>query len=211
MKRNTMIAVGAVVATVVGGAFAIPVLANGSFAGMGGHMGQGGMTQNMGDTENHGSMMQGGGDMEGHGQMMQQMQQMHGAGGGMMGGGMTSGGMMSGGMMGDQMAKFDTNADGRISPDERAAGLQAQLETFDTDGNGTLSLDEYSALFADLNRETMVDRFQALDNDGDAIVTSAEFAAPSKLMLKMQQMRDMHQSKDRGHMKKDSGDMKDEG
>ena len=43
------------------------------------------------------------------------------------------------------------------------------------DSDGSLTLEEYQALWLDAMRERMVDRFQAHDDDGDAIVTVEEF------------------------------------
>jgi hypothetical protein len=39
-------------------------------------------------------------------------------------------------------------------------------------------LQEYQVLWLDAMRNRMVDRFQSLDDDGDAAVTSEEFLAP---------------------------------
>ena len=49
---------------------------------------------------------------------------------------------------------------------------------FDTDKDGTLTLQEYQALWFDAMRSRMVDRFQSLDDDGDAVVTNEEFLTP---------------------------------
>ena len=94
---------------------------------------------------------------------------------------MMMGGTM-GGMMGSAMARFDTNADGTLSPEEMTAGIQAELKTYDTDANGTLSLDEFAVLHAVHMRPMMVRAFQMHDTDGDAQVTEAEVAAMAAMM-----------------------------
>ena len=53
--------------------------------------------------------------------------------------------------------------------------LEDRLAEFDADDDGSLNLEEYQALWLDAMRERMVDRFQAHDDDGDAIVTVEEF------------------------------------
>lgn len=70
---------------------------------------------------------------------------------------------------------FDANNDGKVTQDEIDTTRQTRFKTFDKDGDGTLSLDEFQALWLDTMREHMVDRFQDLDADGDAKVTTAEF------------------------------------
>ncbi|UWQ93426.1 EF-hand domain-containing protein [Rhodobacteraceae bacterium M382] len=126
-------------------------------------------------------------------QMMQMMMRMHGQ---MMGGG----GMM-GGMMDNPMFKsFDTDGDGRVSPEEMRAGQKAKLERFDENSDGSLSLDEFEALHSAAIREMMVDKFQKLDNDGDGQVTSEEMAAPARKMERMQKMRAQSGQKHPGAM-----------
>lgn len=202
MKRKTVLAIGLIATTSLAGASAFPALAGGNHgSGHGGqtghktHSGQGMMGQGMQGGQ-HGSGSRGmAGGQGGHGgngmmnpEMMQMMMRMHSQ---MMGGGgMMTGGMMGGGMMGNPMFKsFDTDGDGRVSPEEMRAGQKAKLEQFDADGDGSLSLDEFEALHSAAIRERMVDKFQALDNDGDGQVTSEEMAAPARKMERMQRMR----------------------
>lgn len=73
---------------------------------------------------------------------------------------------------------FDADGDGKLTQAEIDDARRGQLSRFDTDGNGVLSLQEYEALWLDAMRERMVDRFQNLDADGDATITTAEFAEP---------------------------------
>lgn len=94
------------------------------------------------------------------------------------------GGMM--GMMGGGQsyakATFDTDKDGTLSPEEMAAGIQAELKTYDTDANGSLSLEEFAAMHAVHTRPMTVCAFQMHDADGDAQVTEAEMAAMAEMM-----------------------------
>ncbi|MBL4595590.1 MAG: hypothetical protein JKX99_03315 [Robiginitomaculum sp.] len=72
---------------------------------------------------------------------------------------------------------WDTNDDAEYSTDEIKAGKAAELAKYDSNRDGSLSLDEYQDLWLAKQRNRMVDRFQALDEDGDARVTNEEFAA----------------------------------
>ena len=76
------------------------------------------------------------------------------------------------------LESFDSNGDGQLTQAEIDAVRADRFAAFDTDGNGQLTLGEYEALWLDAMRERMVDRFQSLDDDGDAIVTTAEFVDP---------------------------------
>ena len=129
------------------------------------------------------SGMMDGGMMPMHRNMMQ--------GAGMMQGG----GMMQGkGLMGPQFrALMDANGDGKVEPAEARAQLQKLLQENDTDSDGTLSLSEFEVLHSRLIRETMVDRFQHLDNDGDGAITAEEMAAPAKQMERKQRRMEMMQ------------------
>jgi Ca2+-binding EF-hand superfamily protein len=71
--------------------------------------------------------------------------------------------------------EFDANDDGRITQVEIDEVREGRLAAFDANGDGSLNLEEYQALWLDAMRERMVDRFQAHDDDGDGLVTTAEF------------------------------------
>lgn len=81
-------------------------------------------------------------------------------------------------MMRRMMKSFDADGDGSLSQAEIDAGRQRQFAQYDSDKDGTLNLQEYQAFWMDMNRARMVDGFQRLDDDGDAIVTSDEFLEP---------------------------------
>lgn len=140
-----------------------------------------------GSGKNGGSMMQMMGQM--HGMMAPGMMGDRGMMGGM--GMMGDHGMMSGmGAMSGVMQAFDTDGDGTVTPEEVRSGLENRLAEFDADNSGTLSIDEFEALHSAMVRETMVDRFQAFDNDGDGEVTPEEITAPADQMQRMQRMQE---------------------
>jgi Ca2+-binding EF-hand superfamily protein len=76
------------------------------------------------------------------------------------------------------LESFDSNNDGRLTQAEVDQERRARFTQFDTDKDGKLTVQEYEALWLDAMRRQMVDRFQGLDDDGDAVVTSEEFVAP---------------------------------
>ena len=141
-----------------------------------------------------------------HGQMMQDGMGMMGSGGPM--GGMGQG-MMGGGasLMGVGLERFDADGDGTVTPEEAHEGLQALLAEYDADGDETLSLAEFETLHGALIRETMVDRFQFLDDDGDGAVSVAEIVKPADMMERMQTMRDGMMPGPNGGMQRDGGMM----
>jgi len=72
-------------------------------------------------------------------------------------------------------AAFDTDKDDALTQPEVDKARRVQFAKFDKDGNGSLGLEEFQALWLDVTRERMVDRFQRHDDDGDAKVTPEEF------------------------------------
>ncbi len=85
-------------------------------------------------------------------------------------------------MMREATASFDTDGDGKLSPEEMAAGVDTLLKTYDTDANGSLSLEEFATLHTAMMRPMTVRMFQMHDSDGDAAVTKAEMAAMAAMM-----------------------------
>lgn len=178
MKRISLIAIGILTATALGGA---------AFAA--GTHGGAGSSANAGMMGEHAGMMQ----------MMQQMhEQMIGSMGahGMMEGRGPMGGMGEKGMMGGPhsmsaifLQQFDRDGDGRLTSDEARAGLQDKLTTYDANSDGSLSIEEFEVLHSAMIRESMVDRFQHLDSDGDGKVTPSEIVAPAEQLERMQTMR----------------------
>lgn len=98
--------------------------------------------------------------------------------------GMGGHGMGGHGGMHDMMLGFDADGDGKLSQEEIDQGRANQLKKFDKDGDGTLNLAEYEALWLDVMRERMVDRFQGHDADGDGKVTAEEFGKRFANMVK---------------------------
>lgn len=205
MKREKILALGLSSAIALGAAFTSPAIAAGDHSQNNGQENAATNGAMMGGQNNGGSMMGGSGANPGHGgqgggmmggqggggmmggqgggdmmQMMQMMMKMHGQMGGQMGG------MGGADGMGDMIA-FDANGDGTVSMEEALAGLAAKLAEFDADGDGSLSIAEFEVLNSAAIREQMVDRFQALDNDGDGFVTGEEMAAPAANMGQMGQ------------------------
>ena len=76
------------------------------------------------------------------------------------------------------LKQFDTNNDDRLTQAEIEEVRDGRFATFDANGDGTLDLKEFEALWLETRRERMVDRFQRLDADGDAIVTVEEYNEP---------------------------------
>ncbi len=66
------------------------------------------------------------------------------------------------------------------TPKDKQAILQEKLAEFDANGDGSLSIAEFETLHSAAIRELMVDRFQALDNDGDGLVTAEEMKAAAR-------------------------------
>ena len=150
-----------------------------------------------------------GAGMGGEHDMMEMMMRMHGMMGvdgampgmgmGMMGmpggmGMMGPGGPMMGGMTAlpgvGMMSDLDADGDGVVTPEEAQSGLGSLLSDYDADGDGTLSIAEFETLHSALIRETMVDRFQHLDADGDGRITAEEMQAPAAQMQRMQGLRE---------------------
>lgn len=99
-------------------------------------------------------------------------------------------GMGGHGGMHDMMLGFDANEDGKLSQQEIDQGRANQLKKFDKNGDGTLSLGEYEALWLDVMRERMVDRFQGHDANGDGKVTGEEFGERFADMVKFMDSND---------------------
>ena len=74
---------------------------------------------------------------------------------------------MMGGMNSYAMRMFDADKDGKVTPEEMTAGMQAEVKTYDTDTSGSLSLAEFAAMDAAHTRTMIVRAFQMHDEDGD--------------------------------------------
>ncbi len=80
--------------------------------------------------------------------------------------------------------RLDGDKNGTVTQAEITKARGDQLAKFDTDGNGKLALKEFQALWLERMHPRMVDQFQRLDNDGDAIVTGEEFNRPLTFMMR---------------------------
>lgn len=120
------------------------------------------------------------------------------------------------------MEAFDANQDGQVTQVEIDEVRSGRFAEFDQNNDGNLNLEEYQALWLDAMRERMVDRFQALDDDGDAMVTIEEFVEPYGRMVQRldrnedgaitrDDMRRRPQDRDRGPGRDRDGDDGDNG
>jgi Ca2+-binding EF-hand superfamily protein len=156
MKRDTAKKLGFAAAIAMGIAIAPAAFADGNHGHKPGQAGMAGGGQN--------GMMGGGqGGMTGGQARMMKMMQM-----------MQKHRQMTGGT--DYMPWLGNAANAK----DKQAILQAKLAEFDANGDGALSIAEFETLHSAAIRELMVDRFQALDNDGDGLVTAEEMKAPAR-------------------------------
>jgi Ca2+-binding EF-hand superfamily protein len=91
---------------------------------------------------------------------------------------------------GREMKMMDTNTDGKISPDEHAAGAGKMFETMDADKNGKVTASEMSAAHERVTgRKTTAgamssaEKIKVIDGDADGALTAAEHAAGSRTMF----------------------------
>jgi hypothetical protein len=78
------------------------------------------------------------------------------------------------GLFGQMMEQVDVNADGAVTQVEIDTFRAGLVERADASGDGDISLQEFETIYMELTRERMVDAFQALDPDGNGVVTQAE-------------------------------------
>ncbi|MGI9493748.1 MAG: EF-hand domain-containing protein [Geminicoccaceae bacterium] len=106
--------------------------------------------------------------------------------------------------------QFDTNQDQRLSTAEIEEGIQSRIADADSDGDGNLSLEEFQPLLVVLMKPKIVDGFQFLDADGDAVITPEEIQRPvNRVMshldrdedgeLALDEMRMRHRGWGHGH------------
>ena len=79
-----------------------------------------------------------------------------------------------GGAMMQMLQRADADNDGSVTQGEVDAFVAAQVSEADADNDGAIALDEFQAIYLEQTRPRMVDAFQALDEDGDGSVTTAE-------------------------------------
>ncbi|MEM8665463.1 MAG: hypothetical protein AAGF49_15240 [Pseudomonadota bacterium] len=72
------------------------------------------------------------------------------------------------------LREADANNDRQLTQEEIDVFIKEKVEVGDANGDGNLTLEEFEAVWMDLSRRMMVRAFQRLDEDGDAVVASAE-------------------------------------
>jgi Ca2+-binding EF-hand superfamily protein len=89
-----------------------------------------------------------------------------------------------------EITMMDTNADGKISPDEHAAGAAKMFETMDVDKDGKVTASEMSAAHGRVTGKkttagsmSSAEKIKVIDGDGDGTLTAAEHAAGSRMMF----------------------------
>jgi Ca2+-binding EF-hand superfamily protein len=111
--------------------------------------------------------------------------------------------------------KMDTNADGKLSPDEWEAGQRDMFKKIDANGDGKLSPDELKAGMEKHEkmmggktpggRETAIEKMKMMDTNNDGSISEDEFISSSKTTFdKMDTNHDGFLSKDElkaGHEK----------
>ena len=79
--------------------------------------------------------------------------------------------------------KFDSDGDGRVTRSEFDKIRAEKLGSADGNADGQLTLEEFQVLWLEMARPMMVGRFQDLDEDGNGVVTEAEFGQPLAAMF----------------------------
>ena len=77
-------------------------------------------------------------------------------------------------MMMEVMRQADADKDGKVTQEEIDALITAKVELGDTDGDGAITLEEFKTFYLDLMARQIVDRFQAMDEDGDGRISAEE-------------------------------------
>ncbi|MET0555733.1 MAG: hypothetical protein ABW221_22025 [Vicinamibacteria bacterium] len=91
---------------------------------------------------------------------------------------------------GDEARKMDTNADGKVSPEEHAAGAAKMFAAMDADRNGTVTAAEMTSAHERVTggkttagSMSSAEKIKVVDGDGDGALTAAEHAAGSRAMF----------------------------
>lgn len=89
-----------------------------------------------------------------------------------------------------QFNSMDANGDGRLSPEEHAAGAKTMFDTMDANKDGTVTSGEMDAAHKKITgqqstKEEMpsAEKIKVVDMNGDGVLTAAEHTAGSKTMF----------------------------
>jgi Ca2+-binding EF-hand superfamily protein len=89
-----------------------------------------------------------------------------------------------------EFMQMDSNADGKMSPDEHAAGAKKMFGMMDADADGKVTAAEMDAAQQSITGEkakpadmSSAEKINAVDADGDGLLTTAEHSAASIKMF----------------------------
>jgi hypothetical protein len=92
-----------------------------------------------------------------------------------------------GGRVEDQVRMMDGNGDGRVSPQEHAAGAKLMFEKIDADHDGEVTATEMDAAHAAAGSDggglSSADKIRTIDGDGNGSLSAAEHEAGSQAMF----------------------------